>query len=127
MGFQYFMDVHVGKEIKGIFGDSNDIILWHESEDMKRNSLFQKFQLIPIFYVYKLCMIMRVLLLQQTTLGRSVGGHRPKTRKNSMKLGKNAKNRLKIKEKAEILAQEYFKKQGNQLKRGSLTPLSRLN
>ena len=40
-----------------------------------------------------------------------------------MKLGKNAKNRLKIKEKAEILAQENFQKRGNQLKRGTLTPL----
>ena len=37
---------------------------------------------------------------------------RPQTkmRKNSVKLGKNAKNRLKIKEKAEILAQENFQK-----------------
>ena len=31
-----------------------------------------------------------------------------------MKLGRNAKNRLKINEKAEILAKEYFQKQGNQ-------------
>ena len=31
---------------------------------------------------------------------RGVRGHRQKTRKNSVKLGKNAKNRLKIKEKA---------------------------
>ena len=38
-------------------------------------------------------------------------------------MGKNAKNRLKIKEKAEILVQENFQKQGNQLKRGTLTPL----
>ena len=40
-----------------------------------------------------------------------------------MKFGKNAKNRLKLKEKAEILAQENFQKRGNQLKRGTLTPL----
>ena len=40
-----------------------------------------------------------------------------------MKLGKNDKNRLKIKEKAEILAQENCQKRGNWLKRGSLTPL----
>ena len=38
-----------------------------------------------------------------------------------MKLGKNAKNRLKRKENAEILAQENFQKRGNQLKRGTLT------
>ena len=41
-----------------------------------------------------------------------------------MKLGKNGKNRLKIKEKAEILAKEIFQKQGNQLKRGTLIPLN---
>ena len=40
----------------------------------------------------------------------TVRSHRPKTRKNSEKLGKNVKNRLKIKEKAEILAQENFQK-----------------
>ena len=40
-----------------------------------------------------------------------------------MKLGENGKNRLKIAEKAEILAKEDFQKQGNQLKRGTLTPL----
>ena len=41
-----------------------------------------------------------------------------------MKLGKIAKNRLKIKEKAEILAQENFQKWVNQLKRGTITPLN---
>ena len=35
----------------------------------------------------------------------------------------NAKNRLNINEKAEILTQTIFKKRGNQLKRGTLTPL----
>ena len=40
----------------------------------------------------------------------------------------NAKNMLKIKEKAEIWAQEICQKQGgNQLKRGTLTPLIMLN
>ena len=62
-------------------------------------------------------------VLHQTTHTRGVRGHRLKTRKNSVKLGKNAKNMLKIKEKAEILAQENFQKRGNQLKRGTLTPL----
>ena len=39
-----------------------------------------------------------------------------------MKLGEAAKNKLKIKDNAEILAQEYFQKQGNQLlKRNSHT------
>ena len=42
-----------------------------------------------------------------------------------MKFIKNAKNKLKLKEKAEILAQENFQKRGNQLKRGTLTPLIR--
>ena len=40
-----------------------------------------------------------------------------------MKLCKYAKNGLKTKEKSEILAEENFQKQGNQLKRGILTPL----
>ena len=33
---------------KGIFSDSNNIFLWHESEDINEKSLFPKFQLIPI-------------------------------------------------------------------------------
>ena len=57
---------------------------------------------------------------------RAVRGHGQKTRKNSVKLGKNAKNRLKIKEKAEILAQENFQKREKQLKRGTLTPLQKV-
>ena len=36
------------KTIKGIFSDSSNIFLWHESEDMKKTSLFPKFQMIPI-------------------------------------------------------------------------------
>ena len=42
---------------------------------------------------------------------------------NSIKLGKKFKYRLKIKEKAEIVAQENCQKWENQLKRGTLTPL----
>ena len=34
--------------IKGIFSDSNNIFLWHESEDINKKSLNPKFQLIPI-------------------------------------------------------------------------------
>ena len=36
------------KQLKGIFIDSNNIFLWHESEDITKKSLFPKFQLIPI-------------------------------------------------------------------------------
>ena len=36
------------EDIKGIFSDSNNIFLWHESEDINKKSLFPKFQLIPI-------------------------------------------------------------------------------
>ena len=54
---------------------------------------------------------------------RGVRGHKQKTRKNSVKSGQNVKNRLKMKEKAEILTPENFQKRGNQLKRGTLTPL----
>ena len=35
-------------ELKGIVSDSKNIILWHESEDINKKSLFPKFQLIPI-------------------------------------------------------------------------------
>ena len=46
-------------EIKGTFSDSNNIILWHESDDVykkkkkkkKKKSLFPKFQLIPILHL----------------------------------------------------------------------------
>ena len=34
--------------VKGIVGDSNNIFLWHESEDINKKSWFPKFQLIPI-------------------------------------------------------------------------------
>ena len=33
--------------IKGIVTDSNNIFLWHESEDINKKNLFPKFQLIP--------------------------------------------------------------------------------
>ena len=36
------------RKLKGIFSDSNDILLWHESEDINKKSLFPKFQLIQI-------------------------------------------------------------------------------
>ena len=39
-----------------------------------------------------------------------------------MKLGKDAKNRLKINEKASILAKENVQKRGKQLKRNAHTP-----
>ena len=34
-------------KLKGIVTDSNNIFLWHESEDINKKSLFPKFQLIP--------------------------------------------------------------------------------
>ena len=34
--------------LKGIVSDSNNIFLWHESEDINKKSLFSKFQLIPM-------------------------------------------------------------------------------
>ena len=34
--------------LKGIFSDSYNIILWHESEDINKKRLFPKLQLIPI-------------------------------------------------------------------------------
>ena len=40
--------IRFAAEIKGIVSDSNNIILWHESEDINKKSLFPKFQLIPI-------------------------------------------------------------------------------
>ena len=42
---------------KGIFSDSNNIFLWHESEDKQKKAYFQNFSWFN-FYVYKLCMIM---------------------------------------------------------------------
>ena len=34
--------------VKGIVSDSNNIFLWHESEEINKTSSFPKFQLIPI-------------------------------------------------------------------------------
>ena len=34
--------------VKGIFSDSNNIFLWHKSEDINKKRLFPKFQLILI-------------------------------------------------------------------------------
>ena len=36
-----------GSHVKGIVTDSNNIFLWHESEDINKKSLFPKFQVIP--------------------------------------------------------------------------------
>ena len=36
------------KRVKGIFSDSNNIFLWHESEDINKKTINPKFQLIPI-------------------------------------------------------------------------------
>ena len=44
-------------------------------------------------------------------------------KQREIRKGKMPKNRLKMKEKVEILAPENFQKRGNQLKRGTLTPL----
>ena len=35
-------------QVKGIVSDSNNIFLWHESEDINKESLFPTFQLGPI-------------------------------------------------------------------------------
>ena len=40
--------VRKNKSLKGIFNDSNNIFLWHESENINNKILFPKFQLIPI-------------------------------------------------------------------------------
>ena len=45
----YFkLDKIVYYSIKGIVSDSNNIFLYHESEDINKKSLFPTFQLIPI-------------------------------------------------------------------------------
>ena len=43
--------------IKGIFSDSNNIVLWHESEDTNKKAYFQNFSWFQ-FCVYKSFMIM---------------------------------------------------------------------
>ena len=40
--------VCIWPSLKGILSDSNNIFLWHESEDINKKSLNPKFQLIPI-------------------------------------------------------------------------------
>ena len=47
---------------KGIFSDSYNIFLWHESENIKEKTFFQNFSWFQ-FYIFKLCMIMCVSLL----------------------------------------------------------------
>ena len=48
--------------LKQVFSDSNNIILWHESEDVnkKKTPYFQNFSWFQC-YVFKLCMIMCVI------------------------------------------------------------------
>ena len=36
--------------LKEVFSNSNNIILWHESEDINKKRLFPKFQMIPILH-----------------------------------------------------------------------------
>ena len=45
---QYWPIVCYGCWIKGLFHDSNNIILWHDSKDINKKSLLQKFELILI-------------------------------------------------------------------------------
>ena len=52
---------HIGVwALKGILGDSNNIFLWHESEDVNKKD-FQNFSWFQ-FYIYKLCMIMGIAI-----------------------------------------------------------------
>ena len=59
-------------KLKGIFTDSNDIFLWHESEDINETGLFPKFQLLPIlrFQVTVLSLINAPLTYFQIKLGK---------------------------------------------------------
>ena len=45
--YEIYSLFRVGILLKGIVTDSNNIFLWHESEDINKRSLFPKFQLIP--------------------------------------------------------------------------------
>ena len=45
--------------IKGIVSDSNNIFLWHESDDINKKRIFRNFSWFQ-FYVYKLDMIMSI-------------------------------------------------------------------
>ena len=42
--------VKVPWSLKGIFSDSNNIFLWHKSEDINKKKLFPMFQLILILH-----------------------------------------------------------------------------
>ena len=48
---------HIEIKIKGIFSDSSNIFLRHESEDMNKKAYFENFFWFQ-FYIYKICMIM---------------------------------------------------------------------
>ena len=56
-GFQSLWYIFYGNILKGIVSDSNNIFLWHESEDIYKKCYFQNFSWFQ-FYTYKLCMIM---------------------------------------------------------------------
>ena len=58
----------IRKRIKWIFSDSNNIFLWHESENINKKSLFPKFQLIPILQVMHdyVCFIAPIYRLGET-------------------------------------------------------------
>ena len=47
------------RTFKGIVSDSNNIFLWHKSEDINKKGYFQTLRWFQ-FYIYKLCMIMCV-------------------------------------------------------------------
>ena len=47
MKFQYF--------IKGIVSDSNNIFLWHESEDKTKKGYFQKFSWFQFYVLQVMC------------------------------------------------------------------------
>ena len=53
--------------VKGTLSDSNNIFLWHESEDINKNSWLPKFHLIPILR-YKLRIIMCIGIAPWTSV-----------------------------------------------------------
>ena len=63
-GLSIALNIHM-ERVKGIFSDSNNIILWHnKSEDANTKGYFQNF--ICQFYIYKLFMIMCIGIAPQT-------------------------------------------------------------
>ena len=48
---RYCQNTFEGSHFKGIVIDYNNIFIWHKSEDINKNRLFQKFQLILILCV----------------------------------------------------------------------------